>query len=169
VVLDLRTHAGFDLLRDLVVPAGKIDPVALRGVFEFRALIGPEIARLAALRIDAPALGKLAAIVDEIEACAPDDGAALLTLDFRFHYLMARASESLPLLLILNSVKELYLRDAAFFAAIVDPAQAAERARYRVILEALGAHDAARAERVCAALIADSNRRFLGRFGAEEI
>lgn len=166
VVLDFRQHGGFELLRDVVVAGGHINGVAVRSIFEFRSMIGPEIARLAALRIREPELAALGQIVDALEI--EETTAKFQVLEFEFHHTMARASENLALLLILNSAKEIYAEHAEFFAGIFRSVSAEERGGYRRIVDALRNKESDKAYELTAALIEDGNRRFWSAFSAGE-
>lgn len=168
VVLDFRLNGGFDLLRDLVMPAGQVNPVSIRSIFEFRSLISPEIARLAALRIQDSDLEVLERIVEQIEACSPDDTQTVQRLDFEFHYTMAQASENLALLLILNSVKEIYFANRDYFVVMFKEVMRA-RDVYRRIFEALRARDAKRSQALCAELIADTTKTFWEHYGQADL
>lgn len=163
IVLDFRTSAGFDLLGDLLMPGGQLNLVALRSIFEFRSLIGPEIARLAALRIKKADLDELERLVEEIESCSAEDVGKLQTLDFEFHYTMGRAGENLALLLILNSAREIYFAYRNDFTAIFERMMDV-RELYREIYEGLLDHDEERSEKVCARLIEDGNQAFWERY-----
>ena len=158
VVLDFRLHGGFELLRDIVVVGGRINGVAVRSIFEFRTMIGPTIARLAATRIEERKLEELERTVAALET--EEDVNRYQMLEFEFHHIMARASENLALLLILNSAREIYQEHAKFFAGIFQSVTLDERAPYREILEALRAHEPDRAHELTEALIEDGNRRF---------
>ncbi len=157
VVLDFRLTAGFELLRDLISPGAAPDPLAVRSMLEFRGLIGPEIARLAALRISDSELAEIEALVEAIEAAPETDTRQLQDLDFEFHYTMVRASENLALLLILNSVRGIYLRLRDSFAPMFP---SSSRPLYREIAGALREHDAEMAKQVCGKLIDDGNAAF---------
>lgn len=158
VVLDFRVHAGFEMLRDIVLAGGRINGVAVRSIFEFRTMIGPTIARLAAMRIEERELEQLEGIVDAIDT--EEDIGQFQMLEFEFHHTMARASENLALLLILNSAKEIYEEHSSFFAGIFKSMTLTERGPYRAILEALRQHQPERAYELTEALIEDGNRRF---------
>ena len=159
VVLDFRFNAGFDLVGHLLMPNGKLNPIALRSVFEFRSLISPEIARLAARRITPAQLAHLQSVVAAIDACPEGDVSAFQELDFEFHHSMARAGENLALLLILNSVRELYFQFRESFSAIFAN-NAETRQLYRSIIEALGANDEKKSAELCSTLIERGNQQF---------
>lgn len=169
VVLDFTFTAGFDLMRDLVMPLGRVNRIAVRSILELRALIGPEVARLAALRIKAPELERVRTIVEQIEGLSPEDGESFQKLDYEFHYTMARGSQNLALLLILNSAKDIYLANLGFFSAMF-PAIAPALALYRRIYDALQARDAVVAESVCREMMEAGNELFqvAGLFDVED-
>lgn len=159
VVLDFRFNAGFDLVGHLMMPNGEVNPIALRSVFEFRSLISPEIARLAARRIGPAGLAHLSSIVEAIASCPEGEVHAFQELDFEFHHTMARAGENLALLLILNSVRELYLQFREMFSAVFAN-NAKTRLLYRRIVESLAAHDEKSSAELCSQLIEQGNQQF---------
>lgn len=139
VVLDFTATAGFDLLRHLVSTGGDLDFIAVRSITEVRMVIITEIARLAALRAQEPELAGLAALMKQISGLGPHEFSALQQLDFEFFYLMARASENLALVLLLNSIREIYAALADHFAAMF---KNADRSIYQKLCQALDEHDA---------------------------
>jgi len=159
VVLDFKLHGGFELLPQLLTSQGQINRVAMRSILEFRSLISPEIARLAARRIEAPELAELDRLVDLIEACPEGSPDELQLHDFEFHQILARASENLALLFIHNSVREIYLQVRGIFAVMFDY-HPDKKALYRQILQAAKAHDEQTAAALCSELIEDGNQRF---------
>jgi len=159
VVLDFRFNAGFELVGTLVAAGGQLGPIAFRSIFEFRSLIGPEIARLAAQRIQQPELDRLEHLVDKIESCSRDDGEELQALDFEFHHTMAMASENLALVLILNSVRDVYFELREAFTAIFAE-NVGSQWHYRPIVDALAAHDEKRSTELCCELIELGNAAF---------
>jgi DNA-binding FadR family transcriptional regulator len=131
--------------------------VGLRSVLEFRSLIMPEVARLAAKRITSAELEAVETLVEQIERCGPSEVHRFQDLDFEFHHTMARAGENLALLLILNSVRDIYRRMRDDFSAIFTEAPAGARRLYRAIAEALREGDEVAAERHCRRLMDDGN------------
>ncbi len=158
VVLDFRTHAGLELMRDLLMPAGVLNPVALRSVLEVRVLIGPELTRLAAVRADEARLERLSEIVERIEGYSHEQSEALQQADFDFHYAMAEASENLALLLVVNSIRELYFEYRDLFLPAFQ-APFPERGKYREIVAALRARRADEAARLDRELLERTNAR----------
>ena len=164
IVLDFRLTAGFELLGELIMPGGSPNAVALRSVLELRALIGPEVARLAALRIQDDELERVEQLVARLEACAPEDTRCVQELDFEFHYTLVQAGENLALLLLYNSIREVYLGSHALFSGMFGGARSREL--YRPLLAALRARDAKRATRAALKLMEAGNTDFLRSVGA---
>lgn len=146
VVLDFNLHAGFDLMPFLVGPGGALDPNAFRSVCEFKLMIGPEIARYAAMRIKEEDLARLEEIVDQIDGCGKDV-ALFQELDFEFHYIMARASENLAFLLLYNSIRSIYEQARIFFVKMYQGTLPL-KARYRSIYRAISDHNSELAGRL---------------------
>lgn len=112
-VLDWRRSGGLEALAVL----GHMDVELATALFEARRLLLVEAARLAAERrtpAQAEQLAELAVAV----AAAPDDDAALLA-DWVFMAELVEAAGNLIFQLIANSVRELYLPNAAAFTALV--------------------------------------------------
>lgn len=156
VVLDFRTHAGLELLVDLTTGSGEHSATVIRSILEVRLLIGPELARLSALRIQSVGLQKLRRAVEAVECAA--DASELQRADFAFHYALAEASENLALLLIVNSIRAVYLQYGDFFlSAFASPYE--HRGLYRQIYDAVQERDAPRAEELDRQLLRDTNSR----------
>ncbi|MBU1669972.1 MAG: GntR family transcriptional regulator [Actinobacteria bacterium] len=159
LVLDFKASAGFDLLNDLLLPGGRLDDIAVRSIFEFRMLMCSEIARLAARRIQEPELEELRRILEEIEALDPGDIDRLQLLDSRFLYTMARASENLAFILILNSTSDIYLENRNYFSAMFAE-QMGMRDVYRELLVALEEHDEKRSMELFGELLRRGEKAF---------
>jgi len=164
VVLDFSTHAGFDMLGEMIMPGGEMDFIAVRGIFEFRALIAPEAARLAARRIQDSDLEKLAEIIDRIEVCPAADARDFQELDYEFYEIIVQASENLPIILITNSVRDLYLRYKENFQIIFERSIEMRDEIYRPLMEALGARDEERCRELMHRLISQGNRAFFEKY-----
>ncbi len=152
-VLDFRSHGGFDLLRDLVAPGGQLNPLAARSLFELAAVTWPEMARLAALRADVTQLEAMEAVVSQIEACGPGQSARLQDLDLELFCLIARASENLALLLVLNSVKSVYDTYRSLFTAMYEQRLTDGGKSYRRMVQAIRRGQAPAAARACRKLL----------------
>jgi DNA-binding FadR family transcriptional regulator len=151
-VLDWRVSGGLETLALL----GTLDPAVIAPLFEARRLLLAQAARLAAVRRtdeQAEGLRELAGAV----AAAADEGTALLA-DWGFMAAIVEAAGNLLFQLIMNSVRQLYLPNAAAFAAVVS-----EREQliplYASAAAAIEAGDADRAGEAIAALAAAQEER----------
>ena len=160
IVLDFQQSAGLDLLAYLVAPGGNINTLAIRSIAEVRLLIAVEISRLAALRIQEPEIDALSAIVERIEALDEDEALTLQSLDFEFHYQLARAGQNLALVLIVNSIRDLYEAYSQSFAPMFS-ATTFDRSLYRQLYKAVSDHDARKAVEICTRLIEAGNLAIL--------
>jgi DNA-binding FadR family transcriptional regulator len=112
-VLDWRLSGGLEALALL----GSADEDVIRALFEARRLLLVEAARLAADRRTDAQAERLCEIAGAL-AQARDDGSALLA-DWEFMAAVIEAADNLVFQLIMNSVRELYLPNAAAFAGVV--------------------------------------------------
>ena len=160
VVLDFRYHGGFDLIRHMAEPGKPLNFITLRSLCEVRILVCTEIARLAAKRIQAPELGELAGLVEKIRDCAQDGLEKFQDLDFEFYYTMAKASENVAFLLMLNSIRDVYLPMAQAFSAMFEHVTA-DPGVYEKIYQAVEGGDSEKAGVLTHRLIEDGNRFFL--------
>ncbi|MEU5758432.1 GntR family transcriptional regulator [Nocardia sp. NPDC047648] len=102
-VLDLRTHAGLDILAYLAAsPPRRYGPNLARSVLEFRRSAGTDAARLAALRATPETVADLerAAARYHREATRPEQ----LTVDREFWSLIIDASDNLAYRLAFNTL-----------------------------------------------------------------
>ena len=116
-VRDWRAHGGLDVLVHALGGGDALDREVLRSVMEARRLLLTESARLAAERRTEPQAELLVRLAAEL-AAAPDDETAQ-GIDFAFFASLIQASENLVLLLIANSIRDLYFARLAAFRAIV--------------------------------------------------
>jgi GntR family transcriptional repressor for pyruvate dehydrogenase complex len=146
-VLDWRESGGLEALAML----GSFDPAVIAALFEARRLLLSEAAALAAQRRtgeQAARIGELAKAV----AVAADDTVALLA-DWAFMAAVIEAAGNLVFQLIMNSVRELYLPNAAAFTAVVSDRRKTAR-HYEAGAAAIAAGDPAAAREAIAALAA---------------
>jgi GntR family transcriptional repressor for pyruvate dehydrogenase complex len=151
-VLDWRQSGGLEALALF----GNLDQDLVRALFEARRLLLVESARLAAARrTDEQAwqLAELAALI----AAGESDQAALIA-DWAFMAAVIQSADNLVFRLIMNSVRELYLPQAAAFAVMV-----ADRVElvplYAEAARAIGDRDADGAAAAIAALATAQERR----------
>ncbi|MBI9075044.1 MAG: FadR family transcriptional regulator [Desulfatibacillum sp.] len=160
VVLDFRYHGGFDLIRHMVEPGKPLNYITVRSLCEVRSVVCREIARLAALRIQKAELDELAGLVSQIQTCTREEGSPLQDLDFEFHYTLAKASENVAFMLMLNSIREVYLPITQAFAAMFEHV-IADPGVYQDIYQAVEGGDSEQAAVLTSRLIEDGNRIFL--------
>lgn len=139
-VLDFRRAAGTELLPELLIaPNGTLDVSVVRGMIEMRALLGPELARLAAQRGAQRAAPRLAAIVDAMER-ASGDVRALHTLVLDFWEVLVEASANVPYRLVFNSFRTFYTRVEDTLSHLLRD-ELSDLAAYRAITAAVAAGD----------------------------
>ena len=159
-VLDYRETAGTELLPELIVgPSGTLDVKVVRGMIEMRALMGPELARLAALRGDAKAVARLEAITAEMARSASDVH-ALHRLVIDFWEVLTDASDNVPYRLIFNSFRTFYTRVEDALSHLLRD-ELTDLEAYRAITDAVAARDAELARARAATLIQRGADRLL--------
>jgi DNA-binding FadR family transcriptional regulator len=151
-VRDWRLYGGPDVLVHLIARAGALDVDMARAVMEARRLLLSESARLAADRRSDEQAALLTSLAEQV-AGAPDDEAAQ-HLDFAFFAVLIEAAGNVVFLLIMNSIRALYLDHLELFRPIVaDRAALAEsyRAAAAAILAGEGEDAADRVRTLAAA------------------
>lgn len=137
-VRDFKRSAGLDLLPQLLVRRGELDPAVARSVLEARLAIGPAVAALAAER-GSPALAAL--LTDTVDAlAATDDDIERQLHALAFWDLVVDAADSLVFRLMFNSMRAAY--EPALEA--LAPAMAEEVGQseaYRLLTAAIAAGD----------------------------
>lgn len=116
-VRDWRSDGGLDVVAQLIFAAGGVDRPTLAAVLEARRLMLTEAARLAAQRRTAEQAQRLAQLAGQI-AEAPDAPAAQL-LDLAYMAELVDASGNVVFVLVLNTVRRLYLDNAELLQAVV--------------------------------------------------
>jgi GntR family transcriptional regulator, transcriptional repressor for pyruvate dehydrogenase complex len=116
-VRDWRLYGGPDVLVHLIARAGTLDVDMARAVMEARRLLLSESARLAAARRSDEQAALLTSLAEQI-AGAPGDEAAQ-HLDFAFFAVLIEAAGNVVFLLIMNSIRALYLDHLELFRPIV--------------------------------------------------
>ena len=153
-VLDWRLHGGPDVLVHLIARAGSLDVEMVRSVMEARRLLLSESARLAAARRSDEQAALLASLAEQLAAA--EDGEAAQHLDFAFFAVLIQAAGNVVFLLVMNSIRALYLDNLELFRPLVSRADAYAAAA-RAVRDGDG--DAAAAE--IAALAAAQEARLL--------
>ena len=152
-VRDWRLHGGPDVLVHLIARAGSLDVEMVRAVMEARRLLLAESARLAAARRSEDQAALLTSLSGQLVAA---EGAAAQHLDFAFFATLIAAAGNVVFLLIMNSIRALYLDNLELFRPLVSRADPyAEAAR------AVAAGDGYGAAAVVARLAAAQEARLL--------
>lgn len=150
--LDYRRSAGLDLLPRLLFGAGgTLEVEVARSIIEMRALIGPEVARLAATRSRAEMLPELETVVAEMGAT--EDLGLLARLDLDFWDLLIDAADNIAYRLAFNSLRETYEPMAGELSGVLAGELTDIDAR-RTIAAAIGAADGQAAEAAARTLLA---------------
>jgi len=116
-VRDWRSDGGLDVVAHLIFAAGGVDRPTLAAVLEARRLMLTEAARLAATRRGDDQARRLRELALQI-AEAPDAQTAQL-LDLAFIAELVEASDNVVFVLVLNTVRRLYLEHAELLRAVV--------------------------------------------------
>ncbi len=152
-VLDWRLHGGPDVLVHLIARAGALDVEMVRSLMEARRLLLAESGRLAAARRSDEQAALLATLAEQLAAA---DGEAAQHLDFAFFAGVIEAAGNVVFLLVMNSIRALYLENLELFRPLVSGADPyAEAAR------AIAAGDGGAAAAAIAALAAAQETRLL--------
>lgn len=116
-VLDVRVNAGLELLAHLVRVDGRLDFQLLADILEARRIVGVELARLAALRSEEPDLARLDDTLNDL-ADPAIDAERFQELDWAFFEALAQAARNRVLILVLNTVRPIYLENRDLFLAL---------------------------------------------------
>ena len=157
-VRDWRTDGGLDVIVHLLFAAGGLDRTTLAAVLEARRLMLAEAARLAAERRSGGQATRLEELAERIQV--EDDASAAQLLDLEFMTELVDASQNVVFVLILSTVRRLYLEHAGVFAAVVaDHGRLAPH--YRRAARAVRAGEAGRAASAIARLAGEQERLLL--------
>jgi GntR family transcriptional regulator, transcriptional repressor for pyruvate dehydrogenase complex len=157
-VRDWRSDCGLDVLVHLVVGPSGLDPHTLGAVLEARRLMLAEAARLAAERRGEDQAELLVELADRVAAADTAEEAQLL--DFAFFAELVQAAGNVVFVLITNSIRDLYLQNAAAFLPLVED-RASLAPFYRRAALAVRARDPARAAGAVRRLAEAQERRLL--------
>jgi GntR family transcriptional regulator, transcriptional repressor for pyruvate dehydrogenase complex len=139
-VLDVKLHAGLDLLAYLVKVDGQLDLSILSEILEARRAFGLELARLAALRATEDDLAQLERILDQL--AAPEVSIERVQdLDWSFFEALARAAHNRVFSLILNTIRPIYMEHRSLFVPLYRGPEPILRL-HRALLGHLRRHDA---------------------------
>src|SRR3954462_8172635 len=116
-VTDWRAQGGLDVIAHVLFAAGGLDRTTLADVMEARRIMLSEAARLAAERRDPAQAAPLEELAGRL-AVAPDPTTAQ-ALDWAFFHELVDAARNVVLLLVMNSIREIYLQRGELFEAVV--------------------------------------------------
>jgi DNA-binding FadR family transcriptional regulator len=144
-VLDWRTHAGLELISELSA-TGDLAPAAMiRSVVEMRLAVGVDAARLAALRISAPAANELVAHVDALRALDPRPELVELAASYDVLWrLIVAASDNIAYQLADNTLIQ-SLHRLPELALLLSESEITDLDRQHDLVVAVQAHDGDRA------------------------
>ncbi len=144
-VLDFRSSAGTDLLSGLLLKSdGGVDYEVGRSIMEMRAALGPDVARLCALRRPDTLVERLQGSVDAMQRDA-DDVHALQQHDIEFWQILIEGAQNIAYRLAYNSLRATYDHLRELLARALTE-EVSDLRGHREILEAVRAGDSARAE-----------------------
>jgi len=152
-VLDYRTEGGLELLPALLIgPEVKARRAAVRGLFELRSAIGPDVARLAAERRTESHCDALDAIVERMADEAHRAPVTLQRLSMSLWEQLAVASDNVAYRCTYNSLRKAWgpIQDAAAKALMEE---IGDLARYQKLTRAVRAQQGDRAAKVARELL----------------
>ncbi len=116
-VTDWRARGGLDVIAHVLFAAGGLDRGTLADVMEARGLMLAEAAALAAERREDAEAGRLTDLAARI--AEQTDAEAAQALDWAFFHELVEAARNVVLLLVMNSIREIYLQRGELFRAVV--------------------------------------------------
>ncbi len=144
-VLDFRSSAGTDLLSGLLLRAdGGVDYEVGRSIMEMRAALGPDVARLCALRRSDDVIHRLEDCVHAMERDAGDIH-TLQALDIEFWQLLIEGAQNIAYRLAYNSLRSTYEHLRELLARALTK-EVSDLTGHRKIMQAIREGDGARAE-----------------------
>ncbi|KAA1430722.1 FadR/GntR family transcriptional regulator [Mycolicibacter arupensis] len=138
VVRDFRAEAGFDVLPLLLVHGGDVDRSTLASVIEARAIIGPQVAALAATRAGDDARARLRVMVTEL--AAESDPLQRMWRALEFWELVVDSADSIAFRLLFNTLRQAYV-PALDVLVNVMAAEVNDIGPYQTLAAAIGAGD----------------------------
>lgn len=160
-VRDWRRHGGLDVIAHAILRAGHLDREMLVQVLEARRVLLSQSAALAAKRATTAQANRLSDLATKVVG-EPDEAAAQ-QLDFAFYEELVEIAGNIVFILIMNSVRDLYLAGATLYRDVI-----AHRERlaplYVEIADAVAAGDAERARAAAEELAYTQERQLLETF-----
>src|SRR3954447_25428998 len=116
-VTDWRARGGLDVIAHVLFAAGGLDRGMLGDVMEARRLMLAESGRLAAQRRDDEQATRLAELAERLASAA--DPATAQALDWAFFHELVEAARNVVLLLVMNTIRDVYLQRGELFQSVV--------------------------------------------------
>jgi GntR family transcriptional regulator, transcriptional repressor for pyruvate dehydrogenase complex len=147
-VRDFRSSASPELLTWLVVrPDGSVDPAVVRSVFELRATVGADAARLCASRAVADVATAISVAADEMaDAARAEDDVELFRLSERFWSLVIDGADNVAYQLLLNVQERVYAPVSIGALSILIRDELRDTAGHRRVAAAIAAGNERQAE-----------------------
>src|SRR5256714_6457240 len=147
-VRDFRSSASPELLTWLIVrPDGSVDAAVVRSVFELRAAVGADAARLCAARAVSDDVTAISALVGEMtDAVQANDDAELFALTERFWALIIEGADNVAYQLLLNVLQRVYAPLSVDALAILMGDELHDVAGHRRVAAAIAAGNERQAE-----------------------
>lgn len=159
VIRDYRSDAGFDVLPLLLAYGGDVDRRTLASVIEARAIIGPQVARLAAQRAhQTPGVAdRLRAMTSELEA--EDDPLQRMWQALGFWELVIDTADSIAFRLVFNTMRDSYVRALDVLVNVM-AAEVGDIGHYRALADAIALADPDAAQDAAAGMLALGTKAF---------
>ncbi|SKS56083.1 GntR family transcriptional regulator [Mycobacteroides abscessus subsp. abscessus] len=159
VIRDYRSDAGFDVLPLLLAYGGDVDRRTLASVIEARAIIGPQVARLAAQRAhQTPGVAdRLRAMTSELES--EDDPLQRMWQALGFWELVIDTADSIAFRLVFNTMRDSYVRALDVLVNVM-AAEVRDIGHYRALADAIALADPDAAQDAAAGMLALGTKAF---------
>ncbi|MEZ0054142.1 GntR family transcriptional repressor for pyruvate dehydrogenase complex [Mycobacterium sp. MAA66] len=157
VIRDFRLDAGFDVLPLLLAHGGDVDRAGLASVIEARAIIGPQIAALAAQHADSDASARLRSATDDL--ASETEPLQRMWRALGFWELVVDSTDNIAFRLMFNTMRSAYL-PALDVLVNVMAAEVSDIGHYRALSDAVGNGDPEGARAAATAMLALGSAAF---------
>ncbi len=162
-VRDFRRYGGLDLLPNLLVRDGGVDPAVARSVVETRTSVAPGIAALAAERGGPALTAALTELLEQLDETS--DAVAWQRLTLEFWEVVVDGADSIVFRLMFNGLRAAY-EPVLPALALVLAAEVGQVGPYRVLATAITAGDPATARAAAERVLAPTNDALMEAFSA---
>ena len=159
VIRDYRSDAGFDVLPLLLAYGGDVDRRTLASVIEARAIIGPQVARLAAQRShqNPGVADQLRTMTADLEA--ENDPLQRMWQALGFWELVIDTADSIAFRLVFNTMRDSYVRALDVLVNVM-AAEVGDIGHYRALADAIATQDPDAAQEAAVAMLALGTKAF---------